>query len=253
MSQPEAISNDYRPEQLPAVLGYTGYPGGQYVTRQSPPVCTLTRYRELPPNTVMFSWSDFPFKYATNGKCDEVTFGPILGEAIDPSITIEGCISFSDFTEILYVQVGENDEQPWVYLVKHKDGYYVCFDAWCDYTGFDCRGVIKIAYSRNRENMIQFGLEENMRDVMKSGVNYIIRDDTNDFLYVWKYEVEDDILALERDDNGWVALIPNGGSRTFTITNRSVSIPGMYFEWSDEIGWNPKMYYDQPFPADFVR
>jgi hypothetical protein len=236
MSQPEAISNDYHPEQ-PAVLGYTGYPGGQYVTNPPLPVRTLTTYKELPPYTDMFSWDMLPIEYATNGRCDDVKFGPILGEAIDESISISSCLNFADYSEILYVQLGQNDEQPWVYLVKHKDGYYVCFDAWCDYTGFSCRGVVKITYSRNRENMLQFGLDEKMRDSIKNNVNYIARGESEDFYYIR----ENTMFAMERDPvRGWVPLIKSGGSLEFTKTTLSAR-PG-YFVWSDESGWTLSHY-----------
>jgi hypothetical protein len=238
---PETTLSAYPSGPVPNLAGTVAYSitGGPYIVPPPPPVRTLTRYKELPPNTVMFSWSHFPDEYATNGRCDEVSLKPILNEASDPSITIESCISFSDFTEILFAQVGENDEEPWIYLVKHKDGYYVCFDAWCDYTGFDCRGVVKITYSRNRENMIQFGLDEQAREVMKSGVNYVVRDNTVDFFHVWREDDEANILALEREGDEWIALIPSGGSRTFTRTNliaRAIG-PCVYFVWSDTSGW----------------
>ena len=47
--------------------------------------------------------------------------------------------STDDVAEILYYEEGYNDGDSWVGVFKLKDGKFGYVDAWCDYTGWDCR------------------------------------------------------------------------------------------------------------------
>lgn len=44
------------------------------------------------------------------------------------------------FEKVFLFQQGKCDEESWIFLIKHRNGYFVYFNASCDYTGFDCRG-----------------------------------------------------------------------------------------------------------------
>jgi len=61
--------------------------------------------------------------------------------------------------QVYYVVPGENDGANWTFLIKHKNGNFVFFDAGCDYTGFDCQGgggityVFKKDFSFFKENL----------------------------------------------------------------------------------------------------
>lgn len=52
----------------------------------------------------------------------------------------------SKFDEIYFMQRGEPDGDAWLLLAKIHDTY-ICFEASCDYTGFDCRGGGTFGYS----------------------------------------------------------------------------------------------------------
>jgi len=160
-------------------------------------------------NKLIFTWDHFPTDYMTNGRCDEVEFGPVIGEEKDESITIASCLDYSAYAEIIYVQLGENDEKPWIYLVKHKDGYYVLFDAWCDYTGFDCRGSLSLNYSKDRERMFQFGLGERIRkDIESNTLTFHVKPENENFIYVNSHG---EIQAFERSDTtGWEPVCSPG-------------------------------------------
>lgn len=41
--------------------------------------------------------------------------------------------------DVIAEDCGANDEESWVAVVKLTDGRFGYVDAWCDYTGWDCR------------------------------------------------------------------------------------------------------------------
>lgn len=58
---------------------------------------------------------------------------------------------------------GEQDGEDWRMVAKTKDGYYFCFEASCDYTGFDCQGGGTVSWSRHPDKLWLAGLTESMR------------------------------------------------------------------------------------------
>ena len=46
----------------------------------------------------------------------------------------------------------------WYLACKLKNGIYAFFHAYCDYTGFDCRGGIELTLADNIENLIEYGM-----------------------------------------------------------------------------------------------
>lgn len=52
------------------------------------------------------------------------------------------------FDEVYFMQEGQCDGEPWFILAKVK-GFYIYFEASCDYTGFDCRGGGTFGYSND--------------------------------------------------------------------------------------------------------
>ncbi len=184
--------------------------------------------------TVFFQWESFPTEYFGTDICD-TSFGPLIGEEVDETITIKSCTSFSDFSEILYIQTGLNDERPWIYLVKHKDGYYVYFDAWCDYTGFSCRGYVGLTYSKNRDAIINFGPSQKTRDLIESNIKYIVKKDSDTIAFVFcDYE---QVMFERSDTEGWTPMFNYNNQKYFrTIFHKTIAS----FEWSDTEGWTPR-------------
>lgn len=45
----------------------------------------------------------------------------------------------TDVAQVLHYAEGENDGDSWVGVFRLKDGKFGYVDAWCDYTGWDCR------------------------------------------------------------------------------------------------------------------
>lgn len=89
-------------------------------------------------------------------------YSAAMGEP-DTTETNAEMMNYNHFEEVYHFQIGENDEDDWQFVVKHKNGYYVTFDACCDYTGFDCQGGGVITYSATWDNFWKFGLTEELR------------------------------------------------------------------------------------------
>ncbi len=136
-------------------------------------------------------WEDFsqPIEAFLNNNGDW-SLGPVMGEttndeevgaAGNPSAGLEGgtmskrplpqgartrvgeneeLLDYDKFEKTYFYQVGENDEERWIFFVRHQNGYYIFFEAGCDYTGFDCQGGGSITYSKNFYSIWKMGLDE---------------------------------------------------------------------------------------------
>jgi hypothetical protein len=62
--------------------------------------------------------------------------------------------------EWLWASPGSNDEAPWWLLGSLESGVYFFYDAWCDYTGFDCQGHMSIYASEKLETLIVKAMSE---------------------------------------------------------------------------------------------
>ena len=98
----------------------------------------------------------YPFGYLRSGEY-------ILADIITP-LAMQQDIDVGDFpsnvAEVVWAHEGVKDEEPWYAFARLTSGLYVYYTAWCDYTGFDCRGGMKLYCSRNRATLIQFAMEE---------------------------------------------------------------------------------------------
>jgi hypothetical protein len=61
-----------------------------------------------------------------------------------------------NISEYYWIHEGENDEEPWKLLCKihtPKCDVYGYYTAWCDYTGFDCQGGMRLVVSKSIFNL----------------------------------------------------------------------------------------------------
>ena len=84
--------------------------------------------------------------------------------SIEPVVG-SGTVSLKDFTidnvvEVIATREGENDDHPWLAVVRLEDGRYVFLTAWCDYTGWDCQSGGQSWVSNDLEQLIQFGISD---------------------------------------------------------------------------------------------
>jgi hypothetical protein len=89
----------------------------------------------------------------------------LLGEEkIDPG-AFPGNLS-----KCYWIHQGENDEEPWMLLCKIERcrddiDIYAFYTAWCDYTGFDCQGGMKLIVSKDLKRLFYEGLTDSQRDL----------------------------------------------------------------------------------------
>jgi hypothetical protein len=97
--------------------------------------------------------------------------------------------------EWLWSFPGENDFNPWYLLCRLKNNNYALYIAWCDYTGFDCRGGMKLYIAKDLENIINYAMSNYVyklyiKNTIKYNENYVPKKnnpkfiDTNNYLEI---------------------------------------------------------------------
>lgn len=69
----------------------------------------------------------------------------------------------NNIQEFIFGKEGENDEEDWVLLAKLDNGNYAFFIAWCDYTGFDTQGGMKLYVAENKQKLVDMAMDEKTR------------------------------------------------------------------------------------------
>jgi hypothetical protein len=86
----------------------------------------------------------------------------LLGEEKDGL----SCGKFPDnIVEFYWLHEGHNDEDAWECLCKLDNGNFAYYSAWCDYTGFDCQGGMKLIVSKDLKRLFYEGLTDRSRDL----------------------------------------------------------------------------------------
>lgn len=117
-----------------------------------------------------YDWKnfDYPINFYLENKRDESwDYKPVLGEK-KSKYSREEMLDYKLFNKVYYFHPGENEEESWIFVVHHKNGYFIYFEAKCDYTGFDCRGDGRIIYSKNSQSLYNLGLTKYVRSVLTS-------------------------------------------------------------------------------------
>jgi hypothetical protein len=69
----------------------------------------------------------------------------------------------NNIAEFYWIFEGHNDEEAWKVLCRLDNGNYALYLAWCDYTGFDCQGGMKLIVSKDMERLFYEGMTEQQR------------------------------------------------------------------------------------------
>lgn len=78
--------------------------------------------------------------------------------------TIKDCYTFpNNIKEYIWGEEGGHDEGEWNLLAKLKNGKYIFFTAWCDYTGFDCQSGIKLYVAKDIVTLVDKAMDKNQR------------------------------------------------------------------------------------------
>lgn len=113
---------------------------------------------------------EYPFACIS---CDDEEEGPytsydtadfcegLLGEEKDGL----SCGKFpNNIVEFYWLHEGHHDEDAWECLCKLDNGNYAYYTAWCDYTGFDCQGGMKLIVSKDLKRLFYEGLTDRSRE-----------------------------------------------------------------------------------------
>lgn len=79
-----------------------------------------------------------------------------------------------DIIDVYWYMEGKNDESPWYFIgsIKCKNKKkYIYYTAWCDYTGFDCQGGMKMYVSKSLTKIINLGLEYDVIKIINKEIS----------------------------------------------------------------------------------
>jgi hypothetical protein len=71
--------------------------------------------------------------------------------------------TFQDVKNVIALEEGYNDGESWVIVVELNNGTFGYIDAWCDYTGWDCRAGGDSGVYDTLENLQRWGLTTKTR------------------------------------------------------------------------------------------
>ena len=103
------------------------------------------------------SWYKYPFSVLE--PLDSI-FTPIIGQ----KETFKDAGDFpNNISKYIWGEEGENDFVDWILLCKLSNGKYAYYTAWCDYTGFDCRGGMKLYISTKIQTLVKMAMDDKNR------------------------------------------------------------------------------------------
>ena len=65
-------------------------------------------------------------------------------------------VSPSDVAEVIHWQDGENDGDPWYFVVKLKNDLFSYGESWCDYSGWECRSGGESWNASDLDTLVKF-------------------------------------------------------------------------------------------------
>jgi len=109
------------------------------------------------------NWYKYPFSEINNNYYDygiNLIFTKLIGQ----NETFKDAENFpNNIKTYIWGQKGENDAEDWILLCKLTNGKYAYFIAWCDYTGFDCSGGMKLYISSKLDMLVNMAMDDKYR------------------------------------------------------------------------------------------
>ena len=68
-----------------------------------------------------------------------------------------------NIAEYYWIHEGKRDEETWHLLCRLKNGCYAYYRASCDYTGFDCQGMMQLFVSRSAQRIFEEAMSASAR------------------------------------------------------------------------------------------
>ena len=125
------------------------------------------------------SWYEYPFGsiidiHGYYRKCD--IFTPIIGEK--EKLSDAGNFPHN-IRKYIWGEEGDNDFIEWILLCKLTNGKYAFYTAWCDYTGFDCQGGMKLYIASSINVLVKMAMNEIQRTKYNIFINTNIKHTQN--------------------------------------------------------------------------
>ena len=117
--------------------------------------------------SVNASWYDYPFSTIKDdsGYLDNFSTSSIYTNLIGQPDNSSHIGNFPDnIKTYIWGREGENDEESWLLLCQLDNGYYAYLEAWCDYTGFDCQGGMKLYCSKELHIHVEMAMDDTSRE-----------------------------------------------------------------------------------------
>jgi len=117
-------------------------------------------------------WSafEYPINSALRRLTDECNYGRVTDDGSierTDEYPLEDLLDTCTYDRVYFSQEGQHDEQSWIFVVRKRCAenqfLYIAFDAWCDYTGFHCRGKIDVLYADDLAFLCKNGTEPFVR------------------------------------------------------------------------------------------
>lgn len=117
-------------------------------------------------------WKKFQYPF---NSCGEYGNWSISSKGDIPILGIKYLLDSENLKKstIYFHQYGQNDEKAWIFVAKFPIGAYVYFNAWCDYTGFDCRGGGSLRYANDWNTFWTECLDTSGRSYLEPKIKHI--------------------------------------------------------------------------------
>ena len=92
---------------------------------------------------------------------------PLINQGLDEAALLAGDFP-RNIVQWLWSRPGQNDEDPWLLLCRLDTGAYAFYKAGCDYTGFDCQGVMTLEVSSELAYIVQNAMSNSDYDLYES-------------------------------------------------------------------------------------
>jgi hypothetical protein len=96
---------------------------------------------------------DYPFSFIQDGSYD-VSF--MCKGFADDSEPVDAGDFPTNIESYYWIHEGTNDEGAWKCLCKLTNGFYAYYEASCDYTGFDCQGMMNIQLTKDAKKLYEY-------------------------------------------------------------------------------------------------
>ena len=117
--------------------------------------------------SVNASWYDYPFSTIKDdsGYLDKFSTSSIYTNLIGQPDNSSHIGNFPDnIKTYIWGREGENDEESWLLLCQLDNDYYAYLEAWCDYTGFECQGGMKLYCSKEFHILVEMAMDDTARE-----------------------------------------------------------------------------------------